>query len=203
MGSLWKHIKVRESKVINTEVIYARAMGLQNSAQEIVPEKLLSYELSPVPTSMFNEKGQMRPATTKSNLKNALKIETSNRFSEGSVDAIFLDGCAIMWIIPWPPGTASVQDYMDRFRSYIHGQLKTADVYLVFDRYVKSCTKEHLRNNRNKVASRTYSLKKKSRLPAQNVVLTVVANKEQLVELPVKDLVEHHEEIQIQTIHYR
>ena len=123
-------------------------MGLQNSAREIEPEKLLSYELSPVPTSMFNEKGQMRPATTKSNLKNALKVDTSSRLSEGAVDSIFLDGYAVLWVIPWPLGAATVQDYMDRFRSYIHGQLKTSDVYLVFDRYVKSSTKEHLRNSR-------------------------------------------------------
>ena len=120
-------------------------MALKNSDRGIEPDKLLNYELSPVPTAMFNQKGQMRPAATKSNLKNILNVETPSRLSEGEADALFLDGCAVLWIIPWPPGVASVQDYMDRFRRYIHGEITTADVYLVFDRYVKSSTKEHLR----------------------------------------------------------
>ena len=201
IGTLRKHIKDKESKIINTELIYVRAMALQNSDREIEPQKLLSYELSSVPTSMFNEEGQMRPATTKSILKNALKVETSKRLSEVTLDAIFLDGCAVLWIIPWPTGPASVQDYIDRFRSYIDGQLKISNVYLLFDRYIKSSTKEHLRHTRDKAASRTYSLNKKSRLPPKNVVLTVVTNKAQLIRLIFQDLVDHHDKVQKHTLY--
>ena len=133
--TLKKHIKIGDTKVHNTEVIYARVMGLQNSEREVDTRVLLSHELSPIPTSMFDDKGQMRSAKMKSSLKNELKIESSGRFSENLVDAIFLDGCAVLWAIPWPSGAATVQTYIANFRSYILQQLQRADVYLVFDRY--------------------------------------------------------------------
>ena len=53
----------------------------------------MGHELSPIPTSMFD--GNMRDAKTKSNLKNALKVEVSRRLAEQDVEATFLDGCAV------------------------------------------------------------------------------------------------------------
>ena len=80
--------------------------------EKFEPEKLQRYELLPVLTSMFNEKDQMHPATKKSNSENALEVEASNWLSEGAMDAIFLDGCTMLWIIPWPPEAANIQDYV-------------------------------------------------------------------------------------------
>lgn len=129
-----KRIKVGNTDVMDTEVIYAKAMGLQISGREIDSNLLMSHELSPVPTSMFDERGHMRLATAKSSLMNALKVESSIRQNEVPTDVIFLDGCAILWVIQWPNGTATVQDYIDKFRGYIHGQLLKAPVHLIFDR---------------------------------------------------------------------
>ena len=58
----------------------------------------------------------------------------SNRHAERDVEAIFLDGCAVLWVIPWPMSAqcCPVQDYLDRSRDHIQKFLKT-DVYLVFD----------------------------------------------------------------------
>ena len=61
--------------------------------------------------------------------------EVSSRDADNDVDASFLDGCALLWVVPWPT-SGTVQDYLDRFRSYIHRRLKKTDVYLVFDRRV-------------------------------------------------------------------
>ena len=77
-----KHIKVGDAKVFDTEAIYARAMGLQSSARDLGTTTLMGHELSPNPTSMFDENGNMRDAKTKSNLKNALKLEVSRRLAE-------------------------------------------------------------------------------------------------------------------------
>ncbi|KAG1656584.1 hypothetical protein GQR58_023837 [Nymphon striatum] len=56
-----RHIKLGNAKVFDTETIYARAMVVQSSARDdFTPETLMSYELSPVPTSMFDENGTMR-----------------------------------------------------------------------------------------------------------------------------------------------
>ena len=128
-----KHLKVGQNKVFDTETFYARAMCLQTSSRGIDTTKLLAHELAPFPTSMFDESGHMREAKTKSNLKNALKVDTSSRSAEKDVDAVFLDGCAVLWVVSWPTA-GTVQDYLDRFRTYLHKRLKTSDVYLVFDR---------------------------------------------------------------------
>ena len=53
------------------------------------------------------------------------------------VEAIFLDGCAVLLVISWPM-SGTVQDYLDRFHSHIQELLKKTDVYLVFDRYKSS-----------------------------------------------------------------
>ena len=66
-------------------------------------------------------------------LKNTLKVDVSSCSAERGTDATFLDGCAVLWVIPWPT-SGTVQDYLDQFRSYLHKFLKTSDVYLVFDR---------------------------------------------------------------------
>ena len=73
----------------------------------------------------------MKQATSKSSLKNVLKVEVPTRRAEFL--AVFLDGCAVMRTIPWPlKGT--IQDYLDSFRRHIHFYLQTSQVYLIFDR---------------------------------------------------------------------
>ena len=172
-----KHIKVGDAKVFDTETIYARAMGLQSSARDLYTTTLMGYELSPIPMSMCDENGNMRDAKTKSNLKTSLKVDVSRRPAEQDVQATFLDGCAVLWVVPWP---ISVHDYIVRVRSYIHGHLAKNDVYLEFDRYIEG---------RDKGASRVYTLRCTALLPPQKVVLTVTTNKDQLIALIVEDLV--------------
>ena len=53
--------------MFDTETIYARAMGLQTGPCAFNTETLLSHELAPYPTSMFDAEGQMRESTSKSN----------------------------------------------------------------------------------------------------------------------------------------
>ena len=185
MSSVKKHVKIGESKVINTELVYARAMALNSSDREVDTDNLLAYELSPLPTSMFADDGQMRQSV-KSNLKKSLAVEVDPSVLTESIDFFFLDGCAILWAIPWPHDTR-VQDYITNFRSHLSGYLKKGDVYLVFDRYITNSTKEHTRNSRDKAASRKYSLTSTSQLPSRTVTLTVAANKAQLIDLICED----------------
>ena len=150
MATTRKHVKVGEHDVINTKAIYARAMSLHNTSRDMDPTTLLSYELSPVPTAFFDDHGDMRLTSSKSTLKNALKVETAQRTQPGPIDVIVLDGCAVLWVIPWPPTGPSVQEFLDRFRNYLYKRLLQADVFLVFDRYVQSSTKDATRTYRKK-----------------------------------------------------
>ena len=75
---LRKYIKVGDTKVFNTELFYTRVISIQESSREIDIKQLPSYELSPVPTKMFSEFGEMRVAEAKSALKKVLQKEVSS-----------------------------------------------------------------------------------------------------------------------------
>ena len=83
-----KLVKVGEVKVFDTNTIYVRAMGLQSGQCSLdADDIIMTHELSPCPTSMFDvDDGKTREANTKSNLKNAIKVEVSSRDAENDVD---------------------------------------------------------------------------------------------------------------------
>ena len=95
--------------MFDPEIIYARAMGLQLSTRPLDTDQLMCYELAPFPTSFFDEIRNMRDAKSESSLKNELKIEKSSRLAENDVDIEFLDGCAVLWVVPWPTA-GTIQD---------------------------------------------------------------------------------------------
>jgi hypothetical protein len=55
-----KHTKIGTKKIFDTSVIYSRVIGIQASSRDIAIENVLSHELSPVPTSMFDDSGVLR-----------------------------------------------------------------------------------------------------------------------------------------------
>ena len=171
-------------------------MSLHNTSRDLEHTNLMSYELSPVLTALFDDHGDMRVTSSKATLKNALKIEIAQRTQPRAIDAIVLDGCAILWVIQWPASGSVVQDYLDNVRKYLQKCLKQADVFLIFDRYVPSSTKDVTRSSREKKSSRVYSLTNTTSLPVQSVVLTVSKNKAQLIDLIVDDLKLHADEFQ-------
>ena len=127
-----------------------------------------------VPASMFDDTGNMKDAKKNADLKNTLKIEVSGRHRHYEVP--FLDGCAVLWVMPWPSG-GTVQDYLNNFCYHIMDHLEHSDVYLIFDKYNEGSIKELTRSNRDKGASRVYTLSRTSPLPPQKVILTVSSNK--------------------------
>lgn len=53
-----RHIKVGSTKVYDTNIIYSRIIGLQASGREMNLAETLTYELAPMPTSMFTNTGE-------------------------------------------------------------------------------------------------------------------------------------------------
>ena len=191
MAQVKKNSKVRSMKILDTGMIYARAMALQYSQRNYNIKNLMSHELASKPASMFDESGAMRVAKTKSVLKNKLKVEVPRRHTH--IDASFLDGCAVLWVVPWPTG-GTVQEFLNNFRCHIQNYMECGDVYLVFDRYMEGSTKESTRNERDQGASRVYSLRPATRIPPQKVILTVSRNKKQLIDLISNDLISYKNE---------
>ena len=99
-------------------LIFARTLALMNS-RDIQVEHILSYELAPVPTSMFDEITRKLRIAKSTILKNKLQAEQSAR-ATGQPDAIGIDGCAILWVVHWP-STRSCHKCCDTMRHLILG----------------------------------------------------------------------------------
>ena len=163
--------KVYES---DTTVIYSCVIGIQASSRELDLKKVLSYELAPVPTSMFLDSGAARMCKAKSDLKKRLAREASSRIVETNQAAVVLDGSAILWVVYWP-AKGTVVDFVINFKKYISNKLYESDVYLLFDRYRDYNTKSVTRVTREARASdgsRLYQLLENTPLPSQKAVLT-------------------------------
>ena len=188
MASIKKNIKLNGKQVYDTELVYTRVICLQQY-RDIDIKDVLSYELSPMPASLFDESGAMR-AQSKAVLKTNLQIEQSSRI-QGVPDAVIIDGCAMLWTVHWPT-SGKVEDYVINFMGTINYHLQRCDVYLIFDRYIKTSTKQMTRSSRSgNDASRKHQLNLHTTLPTQKVVLTVTYNKEQLIDLICQYLVNH------------
>ena len=129
----------------DTGLIFSRVMGLQATSRNVDFKDVLSYELAAIPTSLFENSGDMRLCTSKADIKANTQVVVSER-SRMKIDCLVLDGCAILWIIQWPSSTApkraQIKDNVDSFKSYILQKLEETDVYLVFDRYIDFSTEK-------------------------------------------------------------
>lgn len=191
MTSNKKLIKIDGTPVINTEMIYTRVIGLQQS-RSLNMKDVLSYELSAVPSALFDENGDLR-SQAKATLLTKLQVEVSSRHISPP-DAYIIDGCALLWTVRWP-SNGTVEDYVKNFLGSLRYYLQMCRVHLIFDRYIPNSTKGASRSNRAGTnASRKHSLTLHTPLPAQNVVLTVTYNKAQLITLITKYLVDHVED---------
>ena len=188
-----KHFKSTQGvQLYDTELIYSRAMALQSTTRNIDAKTLLSHELAPIPMSMFESSGEMRLCSTKSDLKSDTQVTQSERTTE-NIDCLILDGCAILWVVQWPSSSlhqeAQVKDFVDSFESYILHRLETADVYLVFDRYLDYSTKSSTRSARGANGCKVFQLSYLSPIPSQTQVLNSPQNKKQLIAIIVEKLV--------------
>ena len=96
MASIKKNIKLDGKQVYDTELVYTRVICLQQY-RDIDIKDVLSYQLSPMPASLFDETGAMR-AQSKAVLKTKLQVEQSSRI-QGVPDVVIKDGCAMLWTV--------------------------------------------------------------------------------------------------------
>jgi len=124
--------RLGDNNVYDMNLINSRVLGWQQT-RDIDIKTVLTHELSPVPTSMFDDEDKMRIATTKSTLKTKRQVTFSQRLVEKS-EVEILDGCAILWIINWP-NQGTVADFVNGFTRNVMRRVASQDTYLIFDRY--------------------------------------------------------------------
>ena len=129
MAIMKKHIHVGSAKVYDTNLIYSLIIGVQASGRDMNLNKLLKYELAPIPASMSTNNGKIRLATSKSTLKNKLNVEVTGRYAPNATSVI-IDGSAIRRVVHWPT-QGTVQYLVGNAVSYVMGKMK----------YVSLCNK--------------------------------------------------------------
>ena len=188
MAASKKAVKIAGTPVYDTELIYTRVLGLQQS-RNLNKQTILTYELSATPPALFDENGDMR-SQTKATLRNQLKVEISNRRTSPP-DAIIIDGCAYLWSVHWPT-SGTVETYIQNFVGSLQYHLQKCAVYLIFDRYPPATPKGYTRCNRSgKNVTRRHVLTLNTPLPPQKIVLNVTHNKKQLITLITEYLIHH------------
>jgi len=123
-----KHLKVGETKVFDTNLIYTTVIGLQTSSHDMEIDQILAHELVPVPTSMFTDMGDMKICTAKSILKKLLQSTVSTRHCETQISCNVIDGSAVLYFIHWPVN-GMLQDYVNNFKYYTVSQTNIPDVF--------------------------------------------------------------------------
>ena len=59
MATTRKGIAIGSKVVYDTELIFSRFIGLQASSREVDFKDVLSYELAPIPTALFDDAGKI------------------------------------------------------------------------------------------------------------------------------------------------
>ena len=140
---------------ISPEVIFRRALVLASSRDDVTVEKILSYPVGPIPSSVFHDDGTMRK-TCKADLAHLLEAEASASMHtilpfNHEVTAIIRDGMALFQSL----NIKQCKTFGDLASVYVTQQLSCFEsaflVIDVFDRYdIQNSIKSAERNRRSK-----------------------------------------------------
>lgn len=175
-----KHMLVQQTSVYNTEAIYARAL-------QLMAHDVFGYELSPVPSALFDEFGDMNPSSQKSKLMSEIRVQVSSRGK--SANALIIDASALLWHVHWP-NIGTIQTYIDNVIAVIIKHVVEQDTFLVFDRYYEYSPKSVTLSKRG-VNSTSMQLRADTTIPSRNSILTQSCNKIQLTVMITKQLLKH------------
>ena len=128
-----KGLKVGGKQAYDMEKIYGRLLVL-SQRREINLEELSGFELSTVPSSLFDEFGDMSKGT-KAVIVNKLAVFATTPLPE--VDLKLVDGNEALYHTPWPK-VGSVHVFAKLFCQWFHGSVET---YVIFDKYVEGSVK--------------------------------------------------------------
>ena len=79
MSILQKVVQVKSEEIRGTSIIYSRVIAMQLTNAAITVESVFTYEFAPIPTSLFNDNGSLRPVNSKADLKRTLESKISTR----------------------------------------------------------------------------------------------------------------------------
>ena len=176
MESMKKGVKVGEHHVYDAEKLYGRLLVLSQS-RKIQLESIFSFELAPVPSSLFDEYGNLRK-TSKAMLIKKLGFTCDDRTD---VQVQLIDGNEMLYNISWPrSGTTRQLCY-----NFLNAVKKPAhDVYVIFDKYHKNSIKTHERNRRTgQYIYPDRNITINTPLPNRDAIMKNTENKKKVIKL--------------------
>ncbi len=173
MSEMRKKISIKKRNVsIDPELMYLRLMAV-NAVKNVPFSRVMSFENSPVPLSLFDEDGTMTTCS-KSDFMHKLEDQVPERITQLTtpVDVMIFDGHAVIQSLPVPDSVLpKTFEYMAKqFLSHIIRTSKSvggpSQVHIVFDRYLPGSVKSQRRDIRSRgKASHKYLVKGDAFLP--------------------------------------
>ena len=172
---------------INPELIFRRALALTKCRDDVTVEKLLSFPIGPIPTSLFHDDGTMRKCV-KSDLAHELEREICPSFNlptfDPSLTVVIRDGMAIIQSLD-VKRFSSFGDLLNFFLKQLSTLFQSASTIVdVFDRYdITDSIKSAERERRSQAAGghRVYHVNEGSSIPDWKKFLANKRNKQALV----------------------
>jgi hypothetical protein len=142
-------------------MMYMRLLAV-NAHKRIPIQRVMSYENSIVPLSMFADDGSLLLPKSKSDFMHKLEeLLPENIRDLDSADCVIFDGHAIIQMLPFPASTenATFKDMAAHFMNFVHSVARTVgartlgQIHVVFDRYLPKSIKSQTRQKRGDFAA--------------------------------------------------
>ncbi|KAK3085631.1 hypothetical protein FSP39_006444 [Pinctada imbricata] len=178
---------VTVKSVVNPELIFRRALTLTKCRDDVTVEKLMSFPIGPIPTSLFHDDGTMRK-NVKSDLARELENEATSSFFLPFFDpestVVIRDAMGVIQSMDIKV-SSSFGDFGRNYLKLLSLQFgMTATVIDVFDRYdVEDSTKSAERQRRAFLSGghKVYKVNEGSLIPDWKKFLSNGKNKQSLI----------------------
>ncbi|MES9884700.1 MAG: hypothetical protein ABW185_27970 [Sedimenticola sp.] len=175
METMKRGVKVGDKTVYDMEKLYARLLIL-SQRRDVSLDKLLCFELAPLPPALFDDYGSMRKSS-KSQLLHRLAVWSEDT---SVPDAEVVDGNEMLYHITWPK-IGTVRSLLQSFSRVVE---KDHTVIVVFDRYVEGSIKTHERLRRTgTTVCRDLNLTIETSLPTRDSIMKSSHNKRELIKV--------------------
>ena len=176
METMKKGVKIGEKMTYDMEQLYGRFL-IVSQTRDVTLEDMLSFELAPVPSAIFDDYGSLRKST-KSTLLHALAVWHEDM---NEPDIQVMDGNEMLYRITWPK-IGTVKNLLQNFTRAV--EKREHDVIVVFDRYVEGSIKTHERLRRaGTTVCPTLSLTLDMCLPGRDIIMKSDNNKRELIKV--------------------
>ena len=165
MSEMQRKVKVNDKVIaMDNEVMFLRLLAV-NAVKHVPLQRVMSYENSATPLSLFHEDGSMLTSTKSDFLHKLEDLLTEEPQDNVKADCRIYDGHAVIQMLPGPSGVATYQDMAGRFFGYILNSSRGALVmHIVFDKYLPDSIKNQNREKRGRTGT-VHHIKSKTCAP--------------------------------------